>query len=331
MNVKYKVIIEDVELLVSREREDLLKQKSTASWFDAYHTYDEIGLFLRNITEYAKNISEFIPSIGVSIENRAIPAVLINAGGTAKKQILFTGGQHAREWVAPATVLYILEKLLTLYPTDPEVKRILDNVNFAIVPLANPDGYSYSWTSTRLWRKNRRHNSDGTYGVDLNRNWDDHWCERGASRTPSSDTYCGTAPNSEPEVKVLSDWILSRGFFQAYIDFHSYSQLVLRPFGWTNELPPDNAVLKTVGDGMSSAIYSIHQKSYTSEPAYTLYYTTGSSDDWAYDHKAALLVYTIELRDTGTYGFTLPANQIIPTGDELWNAVKYLANFVIDQ
>jgi len=331
MGVDFEVIIEDVERLVVEEREELLRNanKDTASFFEAYHNYADIVTYLQNLTSTYSKYATYVPTIGKSIEGRDIPAVYINVGNTAKKKILFTGGQHAREWIAPATVLYLLEQLLSKYETDAAVKRILDNVNFAIAPLLNPDGYAFSWTTTRLWRKNRRPNTGGSYGVDLNRNWDSHWCTNGASRTPSSDTYCGTAPASEPEVKSTSSWILENGFFHAYIDFHSYSQLVLRPYGWTNAVPPDETILKTAGDGISAAIRSIHQKSYTSEPAYTLYYTTGSADDWAYELGAAKLVYTIELRDTGSYGFNLPANQIIPTGQELWNAIQYLADYVI--
>jgi len=277
-----------------------------------------------------KQYTTFIPSIGKSVEGRDIPAVLINVGGHAKKQILFTGGQHAREWIAPATVLYILEQLLSKYDTDEKVQKILDNVNFAIAPILNPDGYSYTWTKTRLWRKNRRPNAGGSYGVDLNRNWDSHWCTNGASKTPSSDVYCGTAAHSEPEVSSTATWIASLGYCHAFIDFHSYSQLVLRPFGWTEDPAPDEKELKTVGDGMAAAIKAIHGLSYTSEPSYTLYFTTGSIDDWGYEKEYAKLVYTIELRDNGRNGFNLPPSQIIPTGEEQWNAVQYLANYVID-
>lgn len=163
--------------------------------------------------------------------------------GTAtgpKKNIFVSGGQHAREWIAPATTLYIITQLITLYQSDPTVKALLDSTQFYFVPLVNVDGYAFTWTGSnnRLWRKNRRLNTGGSYGVDLNRNWDDHWGTVGTSHTPSSDTYCGTAAFSEPESKAVSSYSLSVGPIVGAIDYHSYSQLILRPYGWTTDLPP---------------------------------------------------------------------------------------------
>jgi len=202
---------------------------------------------------------------------------------------------------------------------------------FYVVPVVNPDGYLYTWqsTSNRLWRKNRRQNAGGTYGVDLNRNWDDHWGGEGSSGTPSSDTYRGTAPFSEPETKAVSAYVLANVPFAGYIDFHSYSQLVLRPYGWTTALPPDSAVQKLVGDQISAQIRANSGKVYTSEPAHQLYFTAGTADDWGYTKARIKLTYTIELRDTGTYGFQLPANQIVPTGQEIWAAMKYYTDYII--
>jgi len=209
------------------------------------------------------------------------------------------------------------------------VQQILDNVRFVVVPQVNVDGYDYSWTTDRLWRKNRRQNV-GTqyYGVDLNRNWNDHWGGQGSSRQPSSDTYCGTGPFSEPETKAVSDFILKTGPFDAFIDFHSYSQLVLRPYGWTTALPPNEAISKAVADEIRDQIFAVHGVPYSSTPSWDLYYTTGTSTDWTYAAASIPLSYCIELRDTGTYGFVLPPAQIIPTGEENFNAVKFLGQYV---
>jgi len=231
--------------------------------------------------------------------------------------------------VGPATTLYVTEKILSLYKNDSGIANIVDKINFFIVPVVNPDGYLYTWSTNRLWRKNRRANTGGSFGVDLNRNWDDHWCGQGSSSNPTSDTYCGTAPFSEPETKAVSDFLKANGPFDAFIDFHAYGQLILRPYGWTNNLSPDEAELKLVGDTIRSTILAQSGKAYTSQRAVQLYITTGASDDWAYGAKVAKLVYCIELRDTGSAGFQLPANQIIPTGEENYAGVKYLLDYVI--
>jgi len=325
--IDYEVIVSDVEKLIQEERESLNNRAPEADFFTAYHTYDEIVAYLKNITSVYSKIATYVPSIGKSIEGRDIPAVIINSGNSAKK-VWLSGGQHAREWVSHSTTLFLLSQLLTGYGVNATATRLVNKASFVIVPIVNPDGYVYTWATNRLWRKNRRHNSDNTYGVDLNRNWDDHWCESGASKVPSSDTYCGTSAFSEPESKSTAAYITANAPFDAAIDLHSYSQLILRPYGWARTVPPNEATLKTVGDGMAAAIRAAHAKVYTSEHIYDLYLASGSIEDWQLTTAKIPLAYTIELRDTGTYGFQLPANQIRPTGEEVWAALIYVVDFI---
>jgi len=323
------VMVADVEELLNAERIILkrLHAQPNADWFGSYHTYEQITSYYQNLTTFYSSISKWVPSIGSSIQGRAIPALTV---GNGDKKIFFQGGQHAREWIGPATVAYITTQLLT----DPLVKDLLSQITFVIIPLVNVDGYVYTWgtgSNVRLWRKNRRLNSGTIYGVDLNRNWDDHWGGEGSSSNPSSDTYHGTAPFSEPETKAASAFYKDNGPYAGAIDYHSYSQLVLRPYGWTTALPPNEATSKLVGDGIRDEIRAIHNVQYTSEPSWQLYYTAGTASDWFYNPQQGntLLAYTIELRDTGTYGFVLPPAQIIPTGQENWAAFKYFANYIL--
>jgi murein tripeptide amidase MpaA len=99
--------------------------------------------------------------------------------------------------------LFVLRSLLSQYDSDAEVKEIMDNIEFVIAPHINPDGYEYSRSNNRMWRKNRGERS----GVDLNRNWDDHWGQSGASRNPWSETYMGPSAASEPEVKACQAYM----------------------------------------------------------------------------------------------------------------------------
>jgi len=225
--------------------------------------------------------------------------------------------------------MYIIRQLLTQYGKDPKVTKFMNEVEFTIVPLVNPDGYEHTWNKERLWRKNRRNNGDGSFGVDLNRNWDDHWGGAGSSSDPRSDIYHGTGPFSEPESTAVSN-LLNTLFpnVLAAIDFHSYSQLVLRPYGWTTAISPDNAALKVLGDGVRDSIYSVHQKTYVSQRSIDLYITTGSAGDWFYQ-EGIWGAYTIELRDTGKYGFVLPPAEIIPTGQEIWISMIYFVDHVL--
>lgn len=329
--LQYEVMIADVEQHLENERASiaLLETQELASWYDNYHNLTEIYAHYQQLaTTYADTPAKWIPSVGTSYENRSIAGFKFgNANG--KKKIYIEGGQHAREWIGHATVAYITEQLLTDYKTDAAVKNLVDNIEFVVVPVVNVDGYLYTWASNRLWRKNRRANTGGTFGVDLNRNWDDHWGGSGSSGTPSSDTYRGTKPFSEPETTAVSKFYLANGPYDGAIDYHSYSQLILRPYGWTKTLPPNDAEALTVGNGIRDVIKKTSNVTYTSEGSWELYFTDGTAQDWFYSAGKAPLAYTIELRDTGAYGFQLPANQIIPTGNENYQAFKWFANYIL--
>jgi len=332
--IEYTVMIDDLEALITEERlfhANLKNDNNTLKddeWYKSYHNFNDIVAYLVGLSQTYPDLTQYYPSIGLTIEKRNIPAIVISSGSpSTKKRVFINGGQHAREWVSPTTVMYIAEQLLS--STEDEVKKILESIAFVIVPVVNPDGYSYTWTNNRLWRKNRRPNAGGSFGVDLNRNWADHWGGDGSSGIPSSDTYRGTAPFSEPETTATKNFLLQFAPIKGAIDFHSYSQLILRPYGWTSRPPPNEAEGKLVGDTMRARILAVFGKAYSSIPSYNLYVTSGSAQDWYYGQAAVPLSFTIELRDTGQYGFQLPANQILPTAQENWAAVKYFANYII--
>jgi len=196
---KHEILIDDVQSLIEREQMEILAAQTLRpqDWFSSYHTYDEIVTFTSTLAFNYSKLASFIPAVGKSIEGREINILRITGGtGPKKGQILLLGGQHAREWIGPATVLYAANTLLSEYASNPDVAALVNNFDWTIVPVLNPDGYVFTWNNNRLWRKNRRVNSNGSFGVDLNRNWGDHWCEDGGSTNPNSDTYCGTGPFS---------------------------------------------------------------------------------------------------------------------------------------
>jgi len=116
--------------------------------------------------------------------------------------------------------------------------------------------------------------------------------------------------------------------YNAAIDFHSYSQLVLRPPGWSRTTTPDEATTRVVGQGLADSIFAVNRVRYANQIDWELYLTSGTSDDWWYYQAKIVYAYCIELRDTGNFGFLLPPAQIIPTGEENFAAVKYLATFL---
>jgi hypothetical protein len=170
-----------------------------------------------------------------------------------------------------------------------------------------------------MWRKNRNPNSGkGHFGVDLNRNFEIGF-GIGASSSESSQTYKGKHALSEPEALAVAR-ILNSTNFVAGIDFHSYSQLLLRPWGYKYEYCKDEELNKKVGAEMVAAIKNKHNMVYDNIRSVELYPSGGAIDDHMYG-AAGIFGFTFELRDKGYYGFLLPPEQIIPTCEEIWEAV----------
>jgi len=196
----------------------------------------------------------------------------------------------------------------------------------------NPDGYAYTFSNDRLWRKTRKPNPGSScIGTDPNRNWNNHWGEQGTSTNPCAETFRGSAPASEKEVLQVQTFLTSQVSCKAYLNFHAYSQLWLSPWGWTGNLPADNAELQRVGRAAATALRAKFNTQYTVGPIYsTIYPASGSSADYAYAH-GITFSYAPELRPTSgsSYSFQLPANQIIPSGIETFEALLKCLEAVI--
>eukprot|EP00040_Diaphanoeca_grandis_P038854 m.257536 g.257536 ORF g.257536 m.257536 type:complete len:438 (+) comp35393_c0_seq1:111-1424(+) len=325
------VLIPDMEQAMQEFEDDLRKTRSTtkADWFQAYHDYGEIVDWYTDIAEEFPDLTRLNPSIGSSHEGRNMPALHIT--GTTpgvKKNIWFQCQIHAREWISGATCMYIVNYLVNNYNVEPRVTNLLDGVELIVIPFANPDGYAHTWNGSRLWRKNRSPNPSSTcIGTDLNRNFPDHWGEGGSSSSPCSDTYMGASSGSELETRNIDEYFRAHLPIYGAIDWHAYSQLVLRPYGWTSADAPDEALLKEIGDRIRDAAGSVNGLTYVSQKSIALYTTTGTASDWFYGNAVSAgsgsvraYGYTIELRDTGRYGFELPPNEIIPQGQEMIGA-----------
>jgi murein tripeptide amidase MpaA len=337
--MEFRILIEDVQARIDAERAEIerLAGLDNRSWFETYHPWEEIRQFTLGLAAQHPQIASY-EVIGQSLEGRDIFAIRItgtgaSGGGTPAPQrpaVFFNGCQHAREWVSPATVAYIADELVRGYATDPRVQALLDNVEVIIVPLVNPDGYIFSWTTQRLWRKNRAINPGSTCrGVDTNRNWGFEWGGAGASTSECNDTYRGPGPFSEVETQVIRDFFAANTRISAAIDFHSYSELILSPWGWTNQVPANQAEYDLLNSAMQTAIASVHGRVYNAGPSYTtIYPASGTMPDWTWGGRQ-VLGWTIELRDTGQFGFILPPDQIIPTAEENMEAVYTLASYFL--
>lgn len=303
--------------------------------YGTYHKLDEVVDWMKNISQVYSSMTKLV-EVGKSFEGKTIYGLEIKTSkGTQPKPGFFMeGGIHAREWISPATVIYMTAQLLDKYDSDPNIADMVDKFNWYIIPVFNVDGYEYTFTTDRMWRKTRsKYSGHLCHGVDPNRNWDFHWNEGGTSRDPCSDTYSGPSAFSEIEVKSVADYIQANGKdMKIFIDFHSFSELWMTPWGWTKDLPTDyqeqNAAAKVAVD----ALKAVHGTSYEhGSIANIIYVASGSSADWTYGKVNITYSYGVELRDKGQHGFLLPDSQIIPSGEETLAAVLALAKYVYDK
>ncbi|GMV35706.1 MAG: hypothetical protein AMXMBFR61_02140 [Fimbriimonadales bacterium] len=316
--IPYMVLIEDLQKLIDSQKSDVQAQ----GIFDDYLTLDQINDQLLAWEQQYPALAKRI-QVGTSVQNRPIYVLRLSTGvnqtdayGSKKLGVLYHGAEHAREWISPPVVLYIANYLLTNYGVDKRATDILNHMDVYCMPVMNPDGYRYTWTNNRMWRKNRRNNGDGTYGVDLNRNWGYMWGGDGSSGNTSSETYRGPSPFSEPETRAVRDFLLANPRVKGHLDYHSYSQLILFPWGYTSAQCPDYAAFLSATGRMATLINQVHGMVYDyGSVGGSLYLASGCSLDWSYA-VAGTRAITIELRDTGEYGFVLPKEQIIPTCEE---------------
>ena len=334
-----RVIERDVGAAMRLERERIARAARVDArddaWFADYKDLAQITAFLDGlVADHGDVVSR--ATIALSVEGRPIDAFTLTAPGgdpASKPALLFNFTQHAREWISPMTGLYIMERLASGYGVDPAVTELLDGLTVYFVPMVNPDGYEYSWTNNRLWRKNRRDNLNGTFGVDLNRNWSVGFGGPGASPLTQDILYHGPSAFSEPETDGLRAFAESNANIIAHIDFHSYSQLVLWPYGYENTEPaePDRSVLVALGQDFAAEIFEETGEVYVPEAVHDLTIASGIATDWAYD-AAGLLSWTVELRPATQFegGFLLDASEILPTCRENHAAVLGLARSVLD-
>lgn len=136
----------------------------------------------------------------------------------------------------------------------------IQNIDWYILPVHNPDGYEYTHKTDRLWRKNRS-GSGRCAGVDLNRNYGYKWGGKGTSQNPCTEIYAGKGPFSEPETAAVKRFFdNTKDKFFAFLTFHSYGQYILHPWGYDEVVPPDYKDLDRVGKEGAKVIKTFHIK-----------------------------------------------------------------------
>merc|ERR1711971_943817 len=230
-----------------------------------------------------------------------------------------------------APMVHDVQSLIEDYAEHPDY---IDKINWYFIPSANPDGYAYSWEHDRLWRKTRSDNGGilGCKGVDPNRNWGFHYGENGVSHNRCMETYCGPEAFSEVEMRNIRDFVQTLDPVPVLGHcFHSYSQLWLWPYGYAyNAYPENRAEIEQLAIDASDALFQVHGTVLDPINSADLYPAAGASDDWYKGVLGTRFAFTTELRDTGSHGFVLPKEQIIPSGEEMWAGFEVVINRILE-
>ncbi|KAI4240375.1 MAG: hypothetical protein L6R40_005201 [Gallowayella cf. fulva] len=207
---------------------------ANVSWFNSYHPYADHIQFLNDLKNTYPSNSEVI-TIGNSLQGRPITGIHFYGTGlkNAKPAVVLHGTVHAREWITTMVTEYFAYSFLSGFASNTDIRNLLNKYDFYIFPVVNPDGFVYTQTNDRLWRKNRQTTSGSTcLGHDINRNWDYQWSTPGgASTDPCAQDFKGSAPADAPETVVLANFVnkiqASAQKLKLFIDYHSYSQLFM--------------------------------------------------------------------------------------------------------
>ncbi|XP_037062396.1 mast cell carboxypeptidase A isoform X2 [Peromyscus leucopus] len=290
--MNYEILIHDLQEEIEKQF-DVKDEVSGRHSYAKYNDWDKIVSWTEKMLEKHPEIVSRI-KIGSTVEDNPLYVLKIGKKDGARKAIFMDCGIHAREWVSPAFCQWFVYQ-------------------------------------NRMWRKNRSKNQNSTcIGTDLNRNFDVSWDSSPNTKNPCQDVYRGPAPESEKETKAVTNFIRSHlNSIKAYITFHSYSQMLLFPYGYTSKLPPNHNDLFKVARIATDVLSTRYETRYIYGPiASTIYLTSGSSLDWAYD-LGIKHTFAFELRDKGKFGFLLPESRIKPTCKETMLSVKFIAKYIL--
>ncbi|XP_049867077.1 zinc carboxypeptidase-like [Pectinophora gossypiella] len=312
--LKTTLVVDDFSIQIEEEKLARLRHVNF-SW-NAYYDVDDIHGWLTDTSQKYPEWTKLVVG-GKSYEGRKLLGLQIKTPSQKLKPVIFIeSGIHAREWIAPATTTYFINQLLT--SSDPSIVAMREQFDWHIFPTVNPDGYHYTFTTDRMWRKTRSKSSNGCYGADPNRNWDYHWMQSGTSNNPCDpQVYGGSRAFSEVETKTLSEYIAGLKNLTAYIDFHSYGPFMLIPFSDSKEHIDNYDDLVKIGKTSLDYGDKVKVGPRYREPATAaefLYACSGASMDWVRFALGTRLTFVYELRGEQ---FKWPEKKIALQGDEV--------------
>ncbi|MBU1097296.1 MAG: immune inhibitor A [Bacteroidetes bacterium] len=306
------------------------KQKFGVTGFDygtmgGYYTLTEVYSKLDEMIQNFPNLISQKEIIGYTNEDRGIIAIKISDNPNIDEdepEILYTALHHAREPESMMQMIYFMFYLLENYGSDTEATYLVNNREMYFIPVVNPDGYEYNRVNNQngggMWRKNRRNNLDGQFGVDLNRNYGpvQYWNSPngGSSLQTSSDVYRGTAPFSEPETAAIRKFLINHKI-KTCLNYHAFGNLLIYPYGALPIETPDSAIFREFARDMTR----YNNYFFGTDQQTVNYSTRGNSDDFMYDGEPdsldKIFAMTPEV-GAGSDGFWPSQSRIIPLAEE---------------
>ncbi|KAG7095009.1 hypothetical protein E1B28_005803 [Marasmius oreades] len=362
-----------------------LSSLANTTYHSAYHPLHEINSFIHQLAEIFPTKVEVV-ELGHSALGREMYALKLTSGSpddrskdnerkpkppkrdkpgkereldpNKKLGFVIVGAQHAREWVATSTSLYLAHSLAVNSSEPRSLATILDVYDFYIIPSPNPDGYTYTWEEDRFWYKNRQvmGPKEKCVGLDMNRNWGYKWkpfsvgegslqmnhptsssselLKKKKSKRPPADPcsfwYPGHRAFESPEVNNIATWVGTLPNLVGLIELRAYGQMLSTPFSYScNRYPTDLEDQTEAAQGAIASLKNVHGTVFAAGSLCSNLYTApGNLIDWMYKRVGIKYTYVAHLRDTGTYGFALPAELIRPVGEETSAMVAYLSKFI---
>jgi carboxypeptidase T len=292
----------------------ILREKDFPANDSDFNNYAEITAAMQTLAKDNPDIIS-LDSIGKSVEGRDIWHIRISTNLNTSHQkpgVIFMGGHHAREHLSIDTPLRIMQNLIAQYrANDHRIRTLIESREIHFIPCVNPDGseFDISGRDYKMWRKNRSRNKDGTYGVDLNRNYGFKWGTGGSSKDPTSDVYMGPSAFSEKETQAIKNFIEKTDNITTLLSFHTFSELILYP--WGNTYDPianenDRRVYQTMAQKMAT------WNGYTPQQSSELYIASGDTTDWSYGAQK-IFSFTFELDPSNQWeGGFYPGQRVIP-------------------
>jgi len=345
---KFEIIRDDYTAWIQQRNKEYKKKTIAATYVYPVPNHFEQGSMggfytLEEVQNELDSMRYFYPSLisvkaqagtTTSIFGRPLYFVRISNNPDVnqdKPKILYNALHHAREPMGMQQLMFFMWYLLENYSTSEEIQYLVNNLEIYFIPVVNPDGYNYNDSiepdGGGMWRKNRRNNGGGYYGVDLNRNYSYKWGyeDVGSSPYPYDETYRGTSAFSEPETQIIRDFCIEKNFLMA-MNYHTYGDLLLYPWGYETQITPDSTL------ELNYAGFFTKENGYNSgTPGEILYNTNGDAADWQYGEqtlKSKVFAFSPEI-GSSTDGFWPSPDRIIPLAEENIYCNLMMAHFAL--